>query len=172
MQINNIEDMYVAELQELFSMEGQLADALHKMAEVASHPFLKSALLHHGDGTQVQKQRLESILRKHGANPWAHTDRAMQTLLTETAKMLSMLNDNNLRDAGLIASAQKLERYEIAAYGTAAVLAGQLDLHDEQGMLYESLEEEKEADVLLTMLAKGEVNRGSIAVDAIHPASF
>ena len=51
MQINNFEDMYVAELQELFSMEGQLADALHEMAEVASHPFLKSALLDHGDGT-------------------------------------------------------------------------------------------------------------------------
>ena len=61
MQINNFEDMYVAELQELFSMEGQLADALHEMAEVASHPFLKSALLHHGDGTQVQRQRLENL---------------------------------------------------------------------------------------------------------------
>jgi ferritin-like metal-binding protein YciE len=164
MQINNFEDMYVAELQELFSMEGQLADALHEMAEVASHPFLKSALLHHGDGTQVQRQRLESILRKHGANPWAHTDQAMQTLLTETAKMLSKLNDNNLRDAGLIASAQKLEHYEIAAYGTAAALAGQLDLRDEQRMLHESLEEEKEADALLTMLAKSGMNQDAIAV--------
>ena len=66
-----------------------------------------------------------------------------------------MLNDNNLRDAGLIASAQKLEHYEIAAYGTAAALAGQLDLRDEQRMLHESLEEEKETDALLTKLAKG-----------------
>jgi ferritin-like metal-binding protein YciE len=88
----------------------------------------------------------------------------MQTLLTETAKMLSILNDNNLRDAGLIASAQKLEHYEIAAYGTAAALAGQLDLHDEQGMLHESLEEEKEADALLTMLAKGGMNQDAIVV--------
>ena len=81
----------------------------------------------------------------------------------ETAKMLSMLNDNNLRDAGLIASAQKLEHYEIAAYGTAAALAGQLDLRDEQRMLHESLEEEKETDALLTKLAKGEVNQDSLA---------
>ena len=88
----------------------------------------------------------------------------MQTLLTETAKMLSKLNDNNLRDAGLIASAQKLEHYEIAAYGTAAALAGQLDLRDEQRMLHESLEEEKEADALLTMLAKGGMNQDAIAV--------
>ena len=70
-----------------------------------------------------------------------------------------MLNDNNLRDAGLIASTQKLEHYEIAAYGTAAALAGQLDLRDEQRLLYESLEEEKETDALLTMLAKS--GRGS-----------
>ena len=83
----------------------------------------------------------------------------MQTLLTETAKMLSRLNDNTLRDAALIASAQKLEHYEIAAYGTAAALAGQLDLHDEQGMLHESLEEEKEANALLTMLARGGMSR-------------
>lgn len=164
MQISNFEDMCVAELQELLSMEGQLAEALGRMAEVASYPSLKNALLHHRDGMQVQRQRLESILQKHGANAWAHTDQAMQTLLTETAKMLSKLNDNNLRDAGLIASAQKLEHYEIAAYGTAAALAGQLDLHDEQGMLHESLEEEKEADALLTMLAKGGMNQDAIVV--------
>ena len=91
----------------------------------------------------------------------------MQTLLTETAKMLSMLNDNNLRDAGLIASTQKLEHYEIAAYGTAAALAGQLDLRDEQRMLHESLEEEKQADALLTELAKGGVNQDAIAVAPI-----
>jgi ferritin-like metal-binding protein YciE len=109
MQINSFKDMYIAELQELFSMSGQLADSLQKMAEVAWHSSLKNALLSHRDAVDVQKQRLESILQKHGANPWAHTDQAMQMLIVETAKMLSMLNDNNLRDAGLIASAQKLE---------------------------------------------------------------
>ena len=145
-------------------MEGQLADALDRMAELASHPSLKNALSHHRDGAEVQGQRLESILRRHGANPWAHTDRSMQMLVTETAKMASMLNGNELRDAGLIASAQKIEHYEIAAYGTAAALAGQLDLRDEQRMLHESLEEEKQADALLTMLAKGEVNQDAITL--------
>jgi len=164
MQINNFKEMYVAELQELFSAEGQLADALDQMANVASHPSLKNVLLHHRDGAHVQRQRLESILQKHGANPWAHTDQAMQMLVTETAKMASMLNDSELRDAGLIASAQKLEHYEIAAYGTAAALAGQLDLRDEQRMLHESLEEEKQVDALLTMLAKGEANQDAIEV--------
>jgi ferritin-like metal-binding protein YciE len=77
--------------------------------------------------------------------------------------MLTMLKGDDLRDAGLIASAQKLEHYEIAAYGTAAALAGQLDLRDDQKLLHQSLEEEKQADALLTKLAKGEVNRDAIA---------
>jgi ferritin-like metal-binding protein YciE len=169
MQINSFKDMYVAELQELFSMEGQLSDALDRMVEVASHSSLKSALSHHRDAVQVHKHRLESILEKHGANPWAHTDQAMQMLVIETARMLSMLTDSNLRDAGLIASVQKLEHYEIAAYGTIAALAGQLDLREDQQMLHESLEEEKEADALLTKLAKGEVNQDSVSLAAIHP---
>jgi len=81
-----------------------------------------------------------TILRKHGASATAHTDQAMQALVTETKKMLTILKADDLRDAGLIASAQKLEHYEIAAYGTAAALAGQLDLRDEQKMLHLSLE--------------------------------
>jgi ferritin-like metal-binding protein YciE len=163
MQITNFKDMYIAELQELLSLEGQLADALSRMAEVASHPSLKNALMHHREETQVQRKRLESILQKHGANARAHTDQAMQALVKETDKMLAMLKGNDLRDAGLIASAQKLEHYEIAAYGTAAALAGQLDLRDDQRMLHESLEEEKQADVRLTKLAKGEVNPDALA---------
>jgi ferritin-like metal-binding protein YciE len=94
----------------------------------------------------------------------------MQALVNETEMMLGMLKGNDLRDAGLIASAQKLEHYEIAAYGneiaaygTVAALAGQLDLRDDQQMLHESLEEEKQADVRLTKLAKGEVNPDALA---------
>jgi ferritin-like metal-binding protein YciE len=79
------------------------------MAEVASHLNLKNALLHHREETQVQKDRVESILLKHGADPQAHVDQAMEALLRETEKMLAMLKGNDLRDAGLIASAQKLE---------------------------------------------------------------
>src|SRR5947208_7863207 len=116
MQITNFKNMYIAELQELVSMEGQLADELPRMAEVASHLSLKSALIQHRGETQAQRKRLESILQKHDANPRAHTDQAMQALVNETEMMLGMLNGNDLRDAGLIASAQKLEHYEIAAY--------------------------------------------------------
>jgi ferritin-like metal-binding protein YciE len=163
MEINNFKDMYLAELQELVSVEEQLGDALLRMAGAASHPELKRVLICHRWETETQRDRLTAILQKHGANPSAHTDQAMQALVVETKKMLTLLTDDDLRDAGLIASAQKLEHYKIAAYGTAAALAGQLDLRDEQKMLHLSLEEEKQTDVLLTQLAKREVNPDALA---------
>jgi ferritin-like metal-binding protein YciE len=104
-----------------------------------------------------------TILKKHGADEIAHIDQAMQALIAETMKMMLMLKGDELRDAGLLASAQKIEHYEIAAYGTAAALAGQLNLRDEQKMLHMSLEEEREFDAVLTRLAKGEVNRNALA---------
>ena len=163
MEISHFKDMYIAELQELVSVEAQLADALLRMAGAASHPALKRLLIHHRAEAETQGDRLTTILLKHGADPTAHTDQAMQALITETRKMLIILTDDDLRDAGLIASAQKLEHYEIAAYGTAAALAGQLDLRNEQKMLHVSLEEEKRAEALLTQLAKREVNRDAVA---------
>jgi ferritin-like metal-binding protein YciE len=163
MEINNFKDMYIAELQELVSAESQLSDALLRMAGAAAHPALKDLLLHHRAETETQKQRLATILEKHGANPAEHTDQAMQALVNETRKMLAMLTGDDLRDAGLIASAQKLEHYEIAAYGTAAALAGQLDLRDEQKMLHRSLDEERQIDGMLTQLAKREVNPDALA---------
>ena len=163
MNITNFKDMYIVELQELASVETQLTECLLRMANVASHNALKNALTRHREETQVQKERLVSILRKHGAERNGHVDQAMQALVHETEKMMRILKGNELRDAGLIASAQKLEHYEIAAYGTAAALAGQLNLRDDQRILHESLEEEKKCDVLLTKLAKGEVNRDALA---------
>jgi ferritin-like metal-binding protein YciE len=163
MEISNFKDMYIAELQELVSVEEQLAEALLRMAAAASHTALKDALVDHHAETVAQRERLVAILRTHGADPAAHVDQAMQALIRETRKMLSMLVGDDLRDAGLIASVQKLEHYEIAAYGSAAALAGQLELRDDQMLLHDSLLEEKEADALLTDIAKGEVNPDALA---------
>ena len=162
MEISKFKELFLAELQELLSAEQQLSEVLLRMAGAASHPALKRALIHHRAETETQAARLETILVKHGADPAAHVDQAMQALVAELMKMLAMLTTGNLRDAGLIASAQRIEHYEIAAYGTAA-LAGQLNLRDEQKMLHLSLEEEKRADLLLTQLAKREVNPDALA---------
>jgi ferritin-like metal-binding protein YciE len=163
MEIKNFKDMYIAELQELASVEGQLAGSLPRVAQAASNPALKNALVHHRQESENQKMRLESMLERHGATSTAHTDQAMQALVNETDKMLSILKGKNLRDAGLIASIQRLKHYEIAAYGTAASLAGQLKLTEDEKILRESLEEEKRADTALTMLAKREVNPNALA---------
>jgi ferritin-like metal-binding protein YciE len=163
MQISKFKEMYLAELQELASVEEQLAEALPRLAEVASHQTLKGVLMHQAEQALAQKRRLESILQKHGAKAGAHIDQAMQALVHETEKMFSMLKGNDLRDAGLVASAQKLEHYQIAAYGTAAALAGQLDMRDDEKMLHQSLDEEKKNDVMLTQLAEREVNRDALA---------
>jgi len=162
MQINSFKDLYLAELQELLSVEIQLADALLRMAGVATHPSLKRALIHHRAETETAALRVMTIVKKHGADKTAHIDQAMQALIVETLKMMMLLQSDDLRDAGLIASAQKIEHYKIAAYGTAAALAGQLNLRDEQDLLHMSLEEERKFDAVLTGLAKGEINRDAL----------
>jgi len=162
MQINSFKDLYLAELQELLSVEIQLADALLRMAGVATHPSLKRALIHHRAETETAALRVMTIVKKHGADKTAHIDQAMQALIVETLKMMMLLQSDDLRDAGLIASAQKIEHYKIAAYGTAAALAGQLNLRDEQDLLHMSLEEESKFDAVLTGLAKGEINRDAL----------
>lgn len=163
MEITNFKDMYIAELQELVSVEQQLGEALLQMASVASHPSLKAAFTQHHRQTQAQGDRLRSILELRGARVDAHTDQGLQALIKETEKMMSMLRGDDLRDAGLLASAQKLEHYEIAAYGSAAALAGQLEFRDDQRLLHDSLQEEKRTDELLTSLAKGEINQDALA---------
>jgi len=162
MRIATYKEMYIAELQELASLEGQLADALLKLANVAAHPSLKEALAHHREQTVVQEQRIDSMLQKHGAKPGTHTDQAMQALISETEKMIDLVKDADLRDSAIIASAQKVEHYEIAAYGTAAAMAGQLGLSHDQQVLHKTLEEEKAADSLLTGIAETEVNKDAL----------
>ena len=163
MQITNFKEMYIAELQELVSMEKQLTAALARMAEIASHPALKSALTRHFRETEAQRMRLQSILQVHGASTDDHTDQAMAALIQETQKMLGLVKGKDLCDAALIASLQKLEHYEMAAYGTAVALAGELEMRKDQAILRQNLEEEKETDLLLTRLATGEVNHDALA---------
>jgi ferritin-like metal-binding protein YciE len=163
MQIATFKDMYVAELQELRSLEEQLADALLRLAEMATHPSLKNLLADHRQKTLLKEERLASILSRRKAKVREHTDQAMQTLITETEKMMSIVKVPHLRDAALIASMQKVAHYVIAAYGTAAALAGQLDLRDDQALLHESMEEEKKVDFALSRLAKSEVNQEAMA---------
>lgn len=159
MEITSFRDMYLAELQEMRSVEMQLTEEWRRVAEVASHAELKNAFMRCFEETQVRKERLDDLLRQYHANPQAHVDQAMQAMLQETEKMMSIVRGNNdLRDAGLIASAQKVVHYLIAAYGTGAALAGQLDLRGDQQTLHTGPEEAKKVDSTLSEIAKRAVN--------------
>ncbi|MFC3229534.1 ferritin-like domain-containing protein [Marinibaculum pumilum] len=158
MTIENFDQMYVAELQELASAQRQLEEAHERMAQAARHPEVKALLSRHRDETKTQRERLETVLRAHRASPTAHTDQAMQALIGEADKMLDQLQGDALRDAGLVASAQKIAHYEIATFGTAAALAGQLRLPEEQRILHQCVEEERQADQALSRLAMVDLN--------------
>jgi ferritin-like metal-binding protein YciE len=163
MNVDSFRSMYVAELQELRSVEAQLMDALPKMADAASHPELKQAIQSHLQQTRLHRDRLDEILRRHGAEPREHVDQSMQAIVSESEKWANMVQDPDLRDAGLIASAQRVEHYEIAVYGTLATWAKQLGLDEDLRALHAILEEEKTADEKLTGLAKRTVNPDAMA---------
>ena len=163
MNVTSIRDLYIAELQEIRSVEEQLVGALPKMADVAGHPELKQGIQTHLEETRVQQSRVEEILRRHSAEPREHVDQAMQAMLQEAEKWASMVQDQNLRDAGIIASAQRVEHYEIAVYGSLATWAKLLGLEDDLQALLSNLEEEKQTDDKLTGLAKRMVNPDAAA---------
>jgi ferritin-like metal-binding protein YciE len=150
--------MYKAELQEASSVEGQLVEALPKMAEEANSSELKQALQMHLEETRGHQQRVEGLLRAHGAGTGKHTDQSMQAMISEAGKWAGMVKQPSLRDAGLVASAQRVEHYEIAIYGTLTTWAKQLGLQEDLRTLHEILEQEKKADAKLTELAKADVN--------------
>jgi ferritin-like metal-binding protein YciE len=163
MNVDNFREMYIAELQELRSVEAQLVEALPKMADMASHPELKQAIQTHLEETRWQQSQLDEILRRYGVDPREHVDQAMQAMLKEAEKWAGMVPDQDLRDAGLIASAQRVEHYEIAVYGSLATWAKQLELDEDLPALLDILEEEKRTDESLSRLAKRVVNPDAAA---------
>jgi ferritin-like metal-binding protein YciE len=158
MNVTSLRDLYIAELQEIRSVEEQLVGALPTMADVAGHPELKQGIQTHLEETRVQQSRVEEILRGHNAEPREHVDQAMQAMLQEAEKWANMVQDRDLRDVGIIASAQRVEHYEIAVYGSLATWAKQLGLDDDLQALLAILEEEKRTDERLSRLAKRMIN--------------
>jgi ferritin-like metal-binding protein YciE len=130
---------------------------------MASHPELKQAIQTHLEETRWQQSQLDEILRRHGVDPREHVDQAMQAMLKEAEKWAGMVPDQDLRDAGLIASAQRVEHYEIAVYGSLATWAKQLGLDEDLPALLDILEEEKRTDESLSTLAKRVVNPDAAA---------
>jgi ferritin-like metal-binding protein YciE len=166
MQLSTLNDLFVEQLQDLYSAETQLVQALPKLASASSHEELRDAFEQHLAETREHVTRLEEIFSQIGVTPGGETCKGMQGLIAEGEEMLGMQGDPTVIDAGLIAAAQRVEHYEIAAYGTAKTLAGHLDLGDAESLLDETLGEEGKADKLLTKIATGGMFKTGINQEA------
>jgi ferritin-like metal-binding protein YciE len=159
MSMDTMQDLYVHELKDIHNAEKQILQALPKMARAARHEELRQAFEEHERVTEEQVRRLETIFDDLGQKPGGKKCRGMEGLIEEGEEVLSEDADPDVRDAALIAAAQRVEHYEIAAYGTARTYARQLGFNNHVELLQRTLDEEGETDKRLTKLAESRVNR-------------
>ncbi len=159
MSVKTVQDLFVNELRDIYHAEKQILKALPKMAKSASHPELKQAFESHLEETRGQVERLEQVFDQLDLNKRAKPCQAMEGLIEEAKEHMSEIEDKSVLDVGMIISAQKVEHYEIAGYGSLVALARQLG-HDEVAQLLEqTLEEEKAADQKLNQVALNVANK-------------
>ena len=158
MALKSLHDLYVEELRDLYSAENQLLKALPRMAKAASNGQLKAAFTEHLEVTRKQVERLDQIFEELGVKAKGKKCKAMEGLIEEGKEVLAEDGDPAVIDAALIASAQKVEHYEIAGYGCARAFARLLGYADAEALLRQTLDEEGEADKRLTALAETVVN--------------
>ena len=154
MAIKTIEDLFVHELSDIYSAEKQLTKALPRLARAAANPMLSEAFTAHLEETNGQIERIDQIVEVLGIKLKRIKCAAMEGLVEEGKEIIDSIAEGPLRDAALIGGAQKVEHYEIAAYGTLAALAKQLNYTDALPLILETLEEEKPPDGKLPQLAE------------------
>jgi ferritin-like metal-binding protein YciE len=162
MQFQTLDDVFVDQLGDLLDAERQLVDALPKMAAAASDDKLRKAFEEHLAETHDHVHRLEEIFGTLGRTAPAETCKAMKGLVAEGAEVIQSTGDPAAKDAALIAAAQRVEHYEIAGYGTVKTLAGQLGHGDAKDLLDQTLDEESNADSLLTKIATGGLMKSGV----------
>jgi len=154
MSVDSIEKLFIAELKDLYSAENQITKALPKMVKAATSPDLKKAFESHLRETEGQIQRLVEICEKIGTNPKGKSCEGMKGVLSEGSSMMQEVEEGDVRDAALIAAAQRVEHYEMAAYGAVRTYAELLGQSQAAKLLEETLEEEKAADQKLTSISQ------------------
>jgi ferritin-like metal-binding protein YciE len=158
MKLESIENLFLHEIKDLLSAEKQLVKALPKMAKGASSQALREGIEDHLEQTKRHVERLEKVFKLLDKSPRAEHCRGMEGLIEEGSDLLEEDGEPHVKDAALIAAAQRVEHYEISGYGTARTLAELLGLDEAATLLQQTLEEEKETDEKLTELATSEVN--------------
>jgi len=157
-ELNSLDDLFVDQLQDLYDAEQRLTDALPKMADAADAEELKTAFTSHLRETEGHITRLEQIFRDLGLEPVREACEAMKGLIKEGSTMVDAKGDSHVKDAALIAAAQRIEHYEMAGYGTARSFANRLGHTHAAQLLQQTLDEEKSADTELTEIAEKSVN--------------
>lgn len=155
MMFNDLKDLYVEQLRDLYDAEHQLTRALPKMANAASSTELRDAFNMHLEQTQGQIQRLERIFTDMGVTPQGETCEAMKGLIKEGDQVIQAQGNPHVKDAALIAAAQRVEHYEIAGYGSVRTYAKELGYGDAASLLQKTLDEEGRTDDKLTSIATG-----------------
>ncbi len=158
MKLNTLQDLYIHELKDLHSAEKQLIKALPKMAKAATNEELAAGFKQHLEETKEHAKRLEQILTSHGQTTRGPKCKGMEGVVAEGAEMIEEEADDEVRDAGLISAAQRVEHYEIAGYGTARTYAKLLGDKTGHKLLQTTLDEESATDQKLTALAERTIN--------------
>lgn len=158
MELESLRALYVDELKDLYSAEGQILKALPRMIKAASNRQLRQALTEHERVTRRQVKRLERIFKDLDESPRGKKCHGMEGLLEEGKELIAEKPDPEVLDAGLISKAQHVEHYEIAGYGTVRAWAQQLGYDEHAELLQATLDEEGEADKRLTQLAESSIN--------------
>ena len=158
MKATTLKDVYVDELRDLYNAEQQLIKALPKMAKAATSEDLRQGFEEHLEQTKGHAQRLEQILSRYKATTRGAKCKGMEGLVAEGAEMIEEEADAEVKDAGLIAAAQRVEHYEIAGYGTARTYAELLGDQEGTKLLQTTLEEERQTDQRLSKLATSAIN--------------
>lgn len=162
-KLNSLKDLMTDEIRDLYHAERQITQALPKMIDAASDAELKKAFQTHLQQTEGQIKRLEQVFQHLDVPAKAKVCHAMLGIIEEGKEFIQEDADPDVKDAGLIACAQRVEHYEIAGYGTVRTFAQELGLSDVQQLLQQTLDEEKETDQLLTRLAERRLNQEAIA---------
>ena len=162
MALESLQDLYIEELRDIYNAEQQILRALPKMAKGANNPELRAAFEEHLAVTEEQVKRLDSIFSELDEKPTGKKCKGMEGLIEEGEEMLKEDADPDVKDAALIAAAQRVEHYEIAAYGTVRNYARQLGLDKHVDLLQRTLDEEGETDKKLTGLAESGVNEQAL----------
>ena len=165
MPVKTMDDLFVATLKDIYYAENQILKALPTMVKKANGPELKQALETHRTETEGQVERLDAVFNLLGVAARGKKCEAIDGIIREAKEHMDEIEDENVLDAGMISSAQAVEHYEICRYGTLIAWAKMLGHDDAVSLLQQNLDEEKNADKLLSKIAKSSSNPKAMAAE-------